>query len=67
MAERAIELLRKNKGSTELQGEKIREVTMEEVRKLKRTLEEKERKEKKNNIVIRGLNKGKGSIRDAAG
>lgn len=67
VAERAIDPLRNKDGGTELQGEKIMEETMKEVRKLKRTLEEKERKEKKNNIVIRGLNKGEGSIKDAAG
>lgn len=46
------------------QESKIAEETKKEVRKLKRIIEDKERKERKNNIVIRGLKNEKGDARE---
>lgn len=36
--------------------------TREEVRKMKKAMEDRERKERRNNLIIKGLNKGKKNI-----
>lgn len=58
--------MRKNKGKEETRERK--EEIGPEVRKLKRIIEEKEKKDKRNKIVIRGLNTSimTRSIKDAA-
>ncbi|XP_011688394.1 PREDICTED: uncharacterized protein PF11_0207-like [Wasmannia auropunctata] len=48
------------------QQTKEMEVTRAEVRQLKKVIEEKERKERKNNLVIRGLKRGEGDWRETA-
>lgn len=58
IAEKAAELVKKNKGKKvirEVEGE-VKDEIGQEVRKLRRIIEEKEKKERRNKIVIRRLN-----------
>lgn len=50
-----METWRKKEKIAEQQEKKTAEETKNEVKKLKRIIEDKERKDRKNNIVIRGL------------
>lgn len=66
LAERVMEIVMKRERSTDVLEPKILEETRGEVRRLKSAMEEIEKKERRNNLVIRGLKKEKKSIKETA-
>lgn len=64
---RTEELIRKISGKVEKKERRIEDPsnimeTREEVRKMKKAIEDRKRKERRNNLIIKGLNKGKKNI-----
>jgi len=68
ITEKGIILLEGRKGEEQQQDRKAESINEigEEVRKLKRIMEEKEKKERKNKVIIRGLNPGKTGLKEEA-
>lgn len=67
ITEKVSELIEKGKEEQQ-QGERVecRREIGEEVKEMKRRIEEKEKKERKNNMVIRGLKQGKSDLKEEA-